>query len=500
MTQTTGTRTRACGRSRPPIGVSLGAILMVAAACSGAPTPTAGPSAAAIPPSPTSAVSPSPASVTAPSPSASVAATVTLGESSCVYEGPGAVDVGALSISMVTAMPGQFDTDLWRMNPGHTYDELVAHFDEERRRDEAGEPGLGHPTFATLAAQGSAIDGRGQLVTPPLDPGTYGIACILFGEGERGGIWAAGPFEVSLAPVARGYHALVDVPGDLGVVVFGGFSGPPPDGRELTDTWSFAADRGWQDLAPDPAAPVTDRGVLIGESGMVLTDLGGTRVLDPADPGWKLVGTQEPEVNVGGRLVYDSESDKVLLFTATGATWATSTVATWAYDHDIRTWTRMNPRSSPSARGWPAMAYDSASDRVVLFGGGNDVDDLGDTWSYDLNTDTWQELQPAVAPDPRSYSAMAYDPASDRMILFGGAAGPCCEEVTFNDTWAYDVDTNTWTELAPSYGPNATGWHAMALEADTGQIVLFGGGPDREHYRADTWLLDPGTDTWSQVE
>ena len=54
---------------------------------------------------------------------------------------------------------------------------------------------------------------------------------------------------------------------------------------------------------------------------------------------------------------------------------------------------------------------------------------------------------------------------SDQVILFGGV-----DEVTgkqFDDTWAFDSDTNTWTELQPDTYPTKRGWHAMV---DTPEI------------------------------
>ena len=41
---------------------------------------------------------------------------------------------------------------------------------------------------------------------------------------------------------------------------------------------------------------------------------------------------------------------------------------------------------------------------------------------------------------------MAYDPSTQRVILFGGGT----PTAFFNDTWAYDPAANTWTELSPS--------------------------------------------------
>jgi N-acetylneuraminic acid mutarotase len=94
---------------------------------------------------------------------------------------------------------------------------------------------------------------------------------------------------------------------------------------------------------------------------------------------------------------------------------------------------------------------------------------------------------------------MAYDPTSDRIVLFGGAAGPQDRETTFADSWTYDYDKNTWAELTLQQAPSARGWHAMAYDAPSGMIVLFGGGVDRDHPLADTWVFDPARRVWSSV-
>lgn len=138
-----------------------------------------------------------------PSPESSAAlglprGTVTLTEDGCEYDGPAEVASGPMVIAMVNATSGQFDLDLWRMDEGHTYDELTAHIAEEMRRQEAGEPPLGHPTFAELVGEATveeSAEGEPQMV---LEPGTYGMACILFPAPEvLGAIFAAGPFIAS---------------------------------------------------------------------------------------------------------------------------------------------------------------------------------------------------------------------------------------------------------------------------------------------------------------
>ena len=48
------------------------------------------------------------------------------------------------------------------------------------------------------------------------------------------------------------------------------------------------------------------------------------------------------------------------------------------------------------------MVYDTQTNKVILFGGdGNNGNDLNDTWAYDPQSNTWTELSPSgVTPGP----------------------------------------------------------------------------------------------------
>ena len=124
--------------------------------------------------------------------------TVTLTEDGCGYDGPAEAAAGPMVIAMVNATNGQFDLDLWRMDDGHSYDELVAHIAEEMRRQEAGEPPLGHPAFAELVGEATAEASAEAELQVALEPGAYGIACNFFPAPEVfGAIFAAGSFIAS---------------------------------------------------------------------------------------------------------------------------------------------------------------------------------------------------------------------------------------------------------------------------------------------------------------
>jgi len=119
-----------------------------------------------------------------------------LSESGCRYEGPDTVDAGEISLSIASELDTPAWFDLWQLDEGHTYSELVAHIDEEQRRVEVGEPGLGHPTFATLVAEGE-VDPRAEAtITLEAASGEHGMACIGIDPDTEtpSSISAAGPF------------------------------------------------------------------------------------------------------------------------------------------------------------------------------------------------------------------------------------------------------------------------------------------------------------------
>ena len=143
-------------------------------------------------------------------------------------------------------------------------------------------------------------------------------------------------------------------------------------------------------------------------------------------------------------------------------------------------------RSTMVPRTGHAMCYDSARQRLVLFGGRAVPDDgftpvgdlLGDTWEFDGAA--WHKVaefagQPGfgadatTGPDPRDGHAMAYDPIRQRTVMWGGSAGDAGLVWEWNGT--------AWTPITPEVGtqqPFGRAGHAMTFDFVQRKVVMLG--------------------------
>jgi hypothetical protein len=160
-------------------------------------------------------------------------------------------------------------------------------------------------------------------------------------------------------------------------------------------------------------------------------------------------------------MVYDANSDRVVLFGGfDSSAWNNVSDETWTYHVDSNVWSQVGATVAPEARFYGEMVYDIYSDRTILFGGASSTvwDQLGDTWSYHLDSNVWTNMGPAQHPSNRQAFAVAYDSESDRMVLWGGVSTTSWEDYEFREdhTWAYNLDSNVWSNMAESDGNNTT--------------------------------------------
>jgi N-acetylneuraminic acid mutarotase len=200
-------------------------------------------------------------------------------------------------------------------------------------------------------------------------------------------------------------------------------------------------------------------------------------------------------------IVYDSESDRIIFFGGNVKTLTANYTDTWSYDYNNNIWTEMHPTIHPPALAWPAMTYGSSADRILLFGGYIGGTGIGwtnsdETWIYDYNSDTWTKKSPAISPPACSIGSMVYDSESDVFVLFGGFRDSTFSAPLMDETWIYNLTSNTWTNAAPSIHPSGRMGNSMTYDSESDFVILFGGVDQSQRTLTDTWTYDTNTNTW----
>ncbi len=233
----------------------------------------------------------------------------------------------------------------------------------------------------------------------------------------------------------------------------------------------------------------SDRVILFGGA-HVGSNLDDTWAYDYDNNTWtNLNPVVRPIGRTGHAMTYDNRSDRVIMFG--GYTAVAPAGETWSFDFNRNNWSKMNPAGAPSSRGLNAIVYDQKSDRVIMFGGsienpGSSVVLFKETWTYDFGGNVWRRMSPFVSPSARAWHGMAYDSATDRAVLFGGID----DNGSNGETWFYDLNRDAWTQATPLVSPSPRTGHALAYEVQSNRVILFGGrapaGTSDE-----TWELGP---------
>jgi N-acetylneuraminic acid mutarotase len=299
--------------------------------------------------------------------------------------------------------------------------------------------------------------------------------------------------------------------------------------RVLNETWAFDLNSNtWQNRTRDPnpgprigAAMAydarADRTVLFGgtrsfESPFAIPwkVLSDTWTYDYANNSWSNVTSAlqgSPPPRMGAFMAFDTQSQRIVLFGG-ASPGAIATQETWVLDLANLTWTSMDPATPAPPRALGGVAYEPIADRTVVFGGYGGNTEVNETYGYDLETNTWENLTAAVAPPPRQVTGMTYDADLKRVLLYGGqtVAIPM-----FDDFWTFEYATRAWVRVQRTPSPQGAVGALMAYDAESGRSVLFGGVADQmtsavsysgDHRRAQnhTWAFDGANSSWAPLD
>lgn len=358
----------------------------------------------------------------------------------------------------------------------------------------------------SLASVAHADPRRGQGDDPSGGVGTTTpVTAALEGTWKHLGpdVWPTGRMSA---------YAVVDPAGDR-MVMFGGWNS-----RYLSDTWTLdLASATWTQGTGDTTHPgprieyasihdpVRNRMIVFGgkypySNEVWALDLSGT-------PTWKQLTTAgTPPSPRESRAIYDPVRDRMVVFGGFGPyDYPNHLNETWELTlSGTPTWRQLSTTGGPPARRRGQTAIlDPSADRMIVFGGYDDVTFMNDVWSLDLATNTWQQLTPGGDVPPERYGHSAtFDPDRREMVVFGGYrynGGPFGYDGGYlNDLYVLSLSGSpTWTRVTTSPSPPLRDFHSAVYDAPRRRIVLFGG--NSGSIFNDLWALDTSTRTWTQL-
>jgi hypothetical protein len=356
-----------------------------------------------------------------------------------------------------------------------------------------------HPVNSPPIREGAAFDADPASGTPILFGGT-GIGNVVLNDtwNFSGGSWHK--LATKVAPPARSNAAIGYSPSDASLVLFGGEANPL-SGIVFSDTWTFSAGK-WTKIstAASPSRRYDAAGA-DGAGGLGAVIFGGAYVGAKNDTwsyaghAWSRLVPTSPAGRVAAAMAWDSAKQEVVLYGGYDPTGPLYYTDTWTFVGGV--WTPHVTKKDPGPLVYAMMSDDPTDGYVVLFGGvrPNGTSPCG-TWAF--TGAKWTEVVSACAsqPVPRYAGGMTFDAAAGYVILFSGANASYGSN--FTETWAYAH--GAWTSLYPSASPPDTFDFQMAYDSADGYVVLYGGEvitSSSIYLSNSTWIFSGGT--WTNV-
>lgn len=152
-------------------------------------------------------------------------------------------------------------------------------------------------------------------------------------------------------------------------------------------------------------------------------------------------------------------------------------------------WSLMSPSvdddGRPGMRGGHQMCIDPEAEMIYLLGGWDGFRDLGDFWSYNINTNHWTcisgDTTEQDGPSPRSCFKLCIDTTRKQVYTLGRYMDSNMRKVTplKSDFYVYDIEASKWTlicdDTAAYGGPRLIFDHQMCMDPVNSMIYVFGG-------------------------
>lgn len=295
-------------------------------------------------------------------------------------------------------------------------------------------------------------------------------------------------------PDARAFHSAVYEPQNRRMIVFGGRGSAGHGCAALNDTWTLTHPSGatgspsWIRLAPDGLAPSAR--------------YSHTAVYDADTDRMIVFGGSAADGCAPMTRSTAAANDVWILQNASGAVASEGVADDGTAPEAMPAWIPLKPVGTPPpSREAHTAIYDPATNRMVVFGGtnltGSCAGAIDDLWVLSNanglgGTPEWTRVNArGVAPSTRRGHTAVFDAATDRMILFGGESR-CAGEV--NDLFVLEHPSGvngspTWFRgITTSTSPRGRAFHTAVYDSTANRMTIFGGGTRQDSF-ADVWVL-----------
>ncbi|MGA1822538.1 MAG: hypothetical protein ACMUIG_08420 [Thermoplasmatota archaeon] len=140
------------------------------------------------------------------------------------------------------------------------------------------------------------------------------------------------------------------------------------------------------------------------------------------------------------------------------------------------TWERINVNAPPGKLSRASMTVDTESEyrHVYLYGGQTHNGESDAIAKWNITGRIWSVMNPPVEPLGRRQSALAYDPVKNGIWMYGGRQNSTSQEL--DDLWFFHINKELWEPLSgPLDNPEPRYGHSLAVNHDTGEVMVFGG-------------------------
>jgi hypothetical protein len=317
-------------------------------------------------------------------------------------------------------------------------------------------------------------------------------------------------------PGSRANHSAVYIPKTNEMIVFGG-GGPGPN--NFNDVWKLAnangiGTPGWTQVTPlgNPPLPrvghsadydaVTDRMIIFGgglgrsspcrNDVWVLANASGVS----GAPTWIPLSPAgaAPALRLRHGSAYDSANNRLIVFGGNNC-FQTNFNDVWVLTNanglgGTPSWSQLSPSGTlPSPGSLNSIVYSAANNRLILFLKPSSVFVLSNANGLG-GAPSWTQLLPTDLPPVLDEENSVYDSATNRLIVFGSQSG----QTTPNDVWVLtNADgtggTPSWIHLPALNPPSRRGVPVMVYDSAHNRVTIFGGTDTAGNIFSDVWVL-----------